>query len=502
MKNLKYLIPLIVLTSCIGTKEVYDDVYSKVEVVQPEVKANEDLGYADYVKNSESKYQVEVDSSAFQSNNASYMNGYNSYNTNSGDINIYNNSNDYGRYNNGPAPWSDYSVYYTNNYYWGFNNYSYSPWGWRYRPYRNCIGFGYGYGNFYGYNGGWHSPYYGWNIPYYGPYGHGFYDPYFMGYGHPYYGYGYGYGYFGNGYYSNPYGGGDGGHVVASNNNHHYGHRRSATSTSSNTSTYEHTVMSQVDQPKGSSKPFDAYSSAKATVAKNPNFVSSTVEKKEKPSNTFNGAQVLEGDKGLSGKVDGRTVKGSGNTVYNDYTSTKVNRTNAAASNNTTNSRNEGNNFMHLGAESTGTNTGINGTTRNENFRPTNSATSNNNISAKPATNRFSSNSGVNQSYSGYSQPKTGTNGVSTAKKYTRTNGTSNGNQNYRSNSTSRSNSNTYSKPSSTNRSSNTRTYNTSNSNRNTNATYQNRSSSSSRSSSTRSSSSSSSRSSSTSRRR
>ena len=188
MKYLVYLLSLVVLASCAGTQDVvYDDVYTRVQVEEPNSNpANDDLGYADYIRNSESQYQVEVDSSAFNNQN---LNG--GYYTNNGDINVYN----YGSGNNMNP--NGGGTFVTNNYYspypmtgwsngwnnpWGyrphchFNNWGWNAglyWGWGANPYwGNPWGWGGNpyWGNSWGWGGNpyWGNSYWGWNDPYWG----------------------------------------------------------------------------------------------------------------------------------------------------------------------------------------------------------------------------------------------------------------------------------------------------------------------------------------------
>ena len=124
MKKIKYLIPVFVLTACVSNKEVYDDVYTKVEKPAPEI-INEDLGYADYIKNSESEYNVEIDSSARNNNGL-----YDSYYTNTGDINVYNYDPQLGGgfnpyYNNDMFYWNTWNNWNYGNT-WVYNNYYYN----------------------------------------------------------------------------------------------------------------------------------------------------------------------------------------------------------------------------------------------------------------------------------------------------------------------------------------------------------------------------------------
>ncbi|MCC7452727.1 MAG: hypothetical protein IT222_01065, partial [Crocinitomix sp.] len=169
MKTLKYLLPVVFFASCVSNKEVYDDVYTAVVVEKP-VEANEDLGYADYIKNNKEAYNVEVDSSGIywgNQNKRSATNGSNVYITN------YNVGGGYYDPYFGYG-WNRPGIYYNN---WGWTNYSfYNYHNWYTNPYfyNNYYGYGYGYWSDWaynpwnGYNGYWgysnwgcgYNPYY------------------------------------------------------------------------------------------------------------------------------------------------------------------------------------------------------------------------------------------------------------------------------------------------------------------------------------------------------
>lgn len=271
MKKLVYLIPIIALASCVGTQEVYDDVYTRVEVEEPANPENEDLGYADYIKNSEGEYEVEVDSSAV--NNGGVQNG--AYYTNNGDINVHN----YGSGAYADPYWGG-GTYNNYNFYggsYGFNRawpYRYNRWGWsiRYNPVPYWgIGdpfWGWGGNPYWGWAGnsywGWGgNPYWGWGGNPYGGWGG---NPYWGFGGNPYWG-------CGNSFWGNPYnspgawsGGGfaDNGGATS---NVIYGHRGAVQTNSSNSTAYEHTVKSQVNTGGGAAtQPFDLYDNDQATV--------------------------------------------------------------------------------------------------------------------------------------------------------------------------------------------------------------------------------------------
>ena len=179
MKTLKYLLPVVFFASCVSNKEVYDDVYTKVVVEKP-VEANEDLGYADYIKNNKEVYNVEVDSSGiFWGNQNSGLAN------NSRDVYITNNNLGrgyydpyFGQFGNRPAV-----IYYNS---WGWSNrnyYGFYPWYTNPYFYNNYYGFGTGgywsdwaYDPWNGYNGYWGNSNWGCG---YNPYYNGWYnDPY------------------------------------------------------------------------------------------------------------------------------------------------------------------------------------------------------------------------------------------------------------------------------------------------------------------------------------
>jgi len=267
MKKLKYLIPLFVLASCATSVEVYDDVYTKVKTVEAD-PINEDLGYADYIKGSESEYFVQIDSTDQGANQMGE-----GYYTNSGDIIV----NNYSSPNpNGFGPSSNF--YYNN---WGPNYFN--------NPYGNWGGY---YGGWNNYNG-WNN-YYGWNNGFYAGWGNNYWNNGF--YGNPYWG-------CNNGYYGNPYWGnnnywngynngywngynngfnngwnnnswsnnGSGIGAGSGGSNHIYGHRGSVSSNSPNTTAYDHTVKASVQGGGATSgsaivKPFEVYSNEIADV--------------------------------------------------------------------------------------------------------------------------------------------------------------------------------------------------------------------------------------------
>ena len=307
MKKLKYLIPLFVLASCASSVEVYDDVYTKVKTVGA-YPVNEDLGYADYIKGSESNYVVEIDSSDHGANQMGE-----GYYTNSGDIIVNNysspNSNGFGPSNNfyynswGPNyynPYGNWGGYYggLNNYY-GWNNGFYGGWG------NNCWNNGFygGWGNNYWNNGFYGNPYWGYNN-YWNGYNNGYWNGYNNG--------------FNNGWYSNNWSNdGNGSGAGFGGSNHIYGHRGSVSSNSPNTTAYDHTVKAPVQgggatSGSGIIKPFEVYSNETADVTAGLGIGQKV--------NGGNGASYLSGSvNGASGNVPAEPsrLNGVSNNVSN-----------------------------------------------------------------------------------------------------------------------------------------------------------------------------------------
>ena len=285
MKKLIYLIPVLFLIACSGTREVYDDVYAPVKK-QEKVIENDDLGYADYVKNSESEYKVEVEERTPNPNAGRTIIPNSGYSTQSGDIVINN-------YEQGSNSYYGADYYYNDPFYsngwgnWGgcryncsfFFNYGNCCHVRAYRPYYNSWnwGFGYGYSNWYGCGNYWNygSPYWqpnGWYVGNY--YGYSF---------HPHYGWGY-WGFWGIdplnsfSYYTPNNSFAWTGSDAVGNSNHHYGHRGSVNAESSNTTAYEHTVKSHV--VTGSDQPFTEYVADQSIAGSN--YVTSLNNNKKK----------------------------------------------------------------------------------------------------------------------------------------------------------------------------------------------------------------------------
>lgn len=328
MKKSIYLIaPLTFLVSCAGTSEIYDDAYNAAKAPAL-INVDEEGGYADYIKNQEDLYPMQVDStkSRAMGGNPSYYGNGEQMNEHAG----HNHSNYqpgglYTGYGNQYCPPSQ------NNYYISYNNACGAPYGWAACPYSCMTYFQRGncwhtnrndmWGNnvWNNYHPGIYGQYpgivYGTNDPYApnGWYGVGGYDPFAVGYCPNNFGWGgyYGYGYYGNynpyyannGYYGgwgspydpwgNYYGyggygwGGPGfgwgatGNNWGNNNNnwwtnndnnnsnsgnHHYGPRGGTNtgSYSQNNTNYEHTVKGH----EGVTTPFPVYAAGDNELAK------------------------------------------------------------------------------------------------------------------------------------------------------------------------------------------------------------------------------------------
>ncbi|MBD3635788.1 MAG: hypothetical protein HUJ25_00485 [Crocinitomicaceae bacterium] len=318
-KSILLIAPLTFLISCTGSSEIFDDAYNDAKA--PEVvKVNEEEGYADYIKNEEHKYPVEVEDTekksmdginpsyygnndyydpyghnhqephGFGGNNSGYYNGYNQYySPNSNGLycnNMYgtgygswNNNNGYGSWNSwAVCPYSCMTWYNTGNC-WHLNRYDYYGGG-AYAYNNNFYNGSYGPGGSYYY--GYYNPNnpYGWGSTYGSYYGNGYYcgngyyNNYYYGnsWGSPYgyngWGMPYGYPYWGNSF---NYGGGSGwngnnNEDIVSNGNHHYGHRGGSNSGSysQNNTTYTHTVKGPAE-----STPFPSYTAHQENVLAN-----------------------------------------------------------------------------------------------------------------------------------------------------------------------------------------------------------------------------------------
>jgi hypothetical protein len=272
--------------SCSQTSEIFDDAYDEAKA-PPKVNLDDQAGYADYIKNQEDIYDVEVDTNRYENktlggNPSYYGPGTNQYSYNNGA-----NNRPYDYY--GISPNAGFNNGNNGNFGCQYGCMSYNTYGtcWHMNNGGNC-------NSNWGYNGSvacgtnhTHNPY---NTNYYGNNNcgnNGYYGN--SGYGNNYYGNGYGntygngYGnYYGNNYYGSNYYGGynnyNGGlfgsswgfnnnsNIVANGGdsnvgtNHHNGHRGGTSygGNSGNTTVYEHTVKTV---ELTSSTPFPAYSS-------------------------------------------------------------------------------------------------------------------------------------------------------------------------------------------------------------------------------------------------
>lgn len=305
-KSIFLIAPLTLLISCTGTSEIFDDAYNDISAPAVE-KAEENKGYADYIKSEEKNYPLEVE----ESSEGRTMDGLNpSYYGQNG------NSSGEGHYHTNSQTNIQPNI--QGGFYSGYGNYYNSPYGysgncnsWRVCQYA-CMTWhntgrcwhvnGNMYGNSYFNNGQYYDIVYGTNDPHApnGWYGTGG-SPYYGGYYNNYYGnnyycgnygsyYGNG-GYYGNNWY-NPYGnngwgpnwGWNGLYFYNFNNsnngnnnwnnnqdnetssgNHHFGHRGGSNSgsNSQNSSSYEHTVHAPVQT---NTSPFPAFAEESAMV--------------------------------------------------------------------------------------------------------------------------------------------------------------------------------------------------------------------------------------------
>ena len=518
-KSIFLIAPLTFLMSCTTTSEIFDDAYD--EAKKPaKVEVNDESGYADYIKNQEDMYDVQIDSNKYNNRGLGANPSY--YGDNHNHLNHQQHQFDY----YGTAPMNNsawgYSNYmgmngfgmnfcqyqcmtwrsrgncwhvapYNNGIYGqSWNQYGSMVWGYPNDPYQNCYGnayypngYNYYYGNngfngYYGNVGGWYNNNYYWS----GYYPNGYYNSYNGYWGSPYYG-GYNYGWgapgWGNGWNNNNNWNNNwsnNNQDWQSNGNHHYGHRNGTNtgSNSQNNTNYEHTVKGHAAH----STPFPVYAGAQELGQTN-----QSVKPKPGTATAFGGSNATD-------KVN----------------TAPPSRTIGTATNNTqqftARNDNNGGQFNTNTSNSVSTPVGQRGTPATNQFTAENMVTttnvgarnggSNNTYTATNATSsRNGSSSANNNSGNTYANPnKYGT-------RYNPSTSTTNSGSNYNSgtyNNTSRRDYN-----SNSNRSNTPRNYN-SNSNRSTNNSYNGSRSSTSGSSSSRSNSSGNSGSNSTSRRR
>ncbi|MBK7129544.1 MAG: hypothetical protein IPM74_06450 [Crocinitomicaceae bacterium] len=231
MKKMYYLIPAILLVSCQAGKYVYDDVYDQAE--NP-FTAEEQNGYADYIKGNEKEHKVVIDEPVQQNNSAYY-----------GDID---NNCDCRRNYNSPFKYrwgtdyiyfGSYQPFSSNDCpcYYNMNNCGYSQ-------NQNSYYSPYGY---FDHLGVWHG-YHPWMFNPYNGYFYSYGDPYYMSsyyWNNNYYN-GF-YGYYGNsnnnlGWWYNNNQNWSSGSGNTSSSNVIYGHRGNNFAGSPNTTAYDHTV--------------------------------------------------------------------------------------------------------------------------------------------------------------------------------------------------------------------------------------------------------------------
>lgn len=366
-KSIFLIAPLTFLMSCTSTSEIFDDAYD--EVAKPtKVEVNDESGYADYIKNQEDMYDVQIDSNKYNNKNLSGNPSY--YGNNSAHNHLGYQSGQFDYY--GTAPMNNGAFqngYYSNmnGFQNGFCQYQCMTWrsqrncwhvapynngmygqswnqygsiGWGspydpYNPYQNCYGnsyygSGYGYNNYYnnnGFNGyygntgGWYNNNYYWS----GYYPNGYYNSYNGYWGNPYYsGYNYGWG-AGNGWGNNN-NWSNNNNDVQSNGNHHYGHRNGTNtgSNSQNNTNYEHTVKSHA----AAATPFPAYSSGQ-------NLAQQSNSPKPKPTT----GTAFGGTNGTTDKTTVPPSRTIGTTTNNSQQFVSNNPANQANQTNTTVSR-------------------------------------------------------------------------------------------------------------------------------------------------------------------
>ena len=319
-KSIFLIAPLTFLMSCTTTSEIFDDAYD--EAKQPaKVTVNDESGYADYIKNHEHIYTVQVDSNKHNNRglggNPTYYRDEHDHTHHQqhqfdyyGEAPLNNNGFNYG-FNTG---FNGYGMNFCHNqcmtwrnrgtcwhiapynngiYGQSWNQYGGMNWGYPYDPYspfQNYYGNAYypnafSHNSYYGNMGGWYNNNYYWS----GYYQNGYYNNNNGYWGSPYYG-GNNIGWVNGPSWSHAWmnnnnwnpNGSNNNQDWTSNGNHHYGHRNGTNtgSHSQNNTNYEHTVKGQAV----GSTPFPVYAAAQDLTQP------ITVEKPKPVSGTsFNG---------------------------------------------------------------------------------------------------------------------------------------------------------------------------------------------------------------------